>query len=105
MKKNIQSKLRTQKAAMQRGLEEKCERLREKIITQYPNDGPQRREAMRALYDKRDALLRKLDAESKTLIERYAAKLPKTTGLEYYKQLYTDDELFDQFVRPAAGVC
>ncbi len=103
MKKNIQSKLRTQKAAMQRGLEEKCERLREKIITQYPNDGPQRREAMRALYDKRDALLRKLDAESKTLIERYAAKLPKTTGLEYYKQLYTDDELFDQFVRPAAG--
>ncbi|MFQ9802335.1 MAG: hypothetical protein ACLR23_29365 [Clostridia bacterium] len=50
---------------------------------------------MKALYDKRDALLRNLEAESKTLIAKYLAKIPKTTGLEYYKQLYTDDQLFD----------
>lgn len=101
IKKHIRTIIKKKKEQLAQTVEQKCLLIRNQFAIRYP-EGPQRQKAMQELYDKRDRMLRQLEMESKRILPTYLKKMPKEGGFERYKQLFTDNALYERFVAPAA---
>lgn len=102
IKKHIKTLLDKKKEQLRQHVEQKCMRIRNQYAVRM-NEGPEKQKAMQELYEKRDQMLKQLQDESKKVIPAYLKKMPKEGGLDRYRQLFRNDELYNRFVAPYAG--
>ena len=102
IKKHIKTLLAKKKEQLKQHVEQKCLRIRNQYAVRL-QEGPEKQKAMQELYDKRDAMLKQLEEESKKVIPVYLKKMPKEGGLDRYRQLFRNDELYNRFVVPVVG--
>lgn len=62
-------------------------------------DCPDRRKAIIELTEKRDAHLKKIKEDSKTLVRNYISKCTTVTPMEHYKALFSDNRLFCELTK------
>ncbi len=71
------------------------ERLEQALFLQDP---VKRKAKVIKLMDDREALLKSVEARSKTLVKEYMAQFPKLDLIGHYKELLADDALFDSLM-------
>jgi DNA helicase-2/ATP-dependent DNA helicase PcrA len=63
------------------------------------DDCPERRKAIIELTEKRDAHLKKIKDDSKTIVKDYISKCTTVTTMEHYKALFGDDRSFCELTK------
>jgi len=98
LKKNLTSLLRREKPNILAFIDQDYDRRKNAIKIQM-EDGQPRRDKIIALLDERDALLKKIQNKSKTLIQDYLNAIPHKKAAEYYWQLMRSEPLLQALAK------
>lgn len=93
IKKTLVNKVKYKKAPILEEVEKKYDRKIDEVREKM-DDCPERRKAIIELTEKRDAHLKKIREDSKTIVKEYISKCTTMTPMEHYKSLFSDDGLF-----------
>jgi len=95
IKKHLNNGLKHKKQSLLEAIEQKCDKRIEKLkLTMEP--GEQRQKLIVETIDKKNDLLQRLDALSKSAVKDYIAKLTPRHALDYYKDLFGDNSLLEE---------
>lgn len=93
LKKNLINTLKQQKTPIMDEVEEKYDRLINKVRYEM-KDCSERRQKIIELAEKRDSLLQKISKDSKTLVRDYLSNINFLSCFEYYSNLICDSHIF-----------
>ncbi|MCD2347815.1 RNA polymerase recycling motor HelD [Clostridium guangxiense] len=95
IKKHLTNSIENNKARILQRVESSYDEKLNKVRDEAP-DSPERRKIIIKIIDERDALLKGINKNSKTLVKNYLSKISVLSPLEYYKKLLNDKALFNK---------
>lgn len=95
IKKHLTNSIENNKARILQKIESSYDEKLNKVRDEA-SDSPERRKIIIKLVDERDALLKSIKKNSRTLVKNYLSKISVLSPLEYYKKLLNDKALFNK---------